>query len=134
MLTRASAAGKDESSMSTGIKSNAEIVVNIAILAVLITAPTGCVLIACLGPKCLEKNTSPEMEIEIEFPNGEGIDPTESAFQLVAEIVAAQRNSLDGEPNLEKVIANDPAPLRKEPSGTTILSKLISSNNTFSTT
>lgn len=71
--------------------------VNLAIIAVLITAPVGCVLIALTGPKLLEHNSSPEiiMEVEEEFPNGGGIDPADTS---VAEMIASERRrSLRGD-------------------------------------
>ncbi|ODN02076.1 Mitochondrial sodium/hydrogen exchanger 9B2 [Orchesella cincta] len=64
---------------------NATLVVNIAILAVLITAPLGSVLISFTGPRLLLKNTEPEITtfIESEFPNGEGVEPVEAESDLL---------------------------------------------------
>lgn len=91
MLTRAAEADQNT-------RDNAEVVVNLAIIAVLITAPTGCVLMAMTASKLLEHNSSPEiiMAVEEEFPNGGGIDPTESAFEMV---VADRKKSVKVDPD-----------------------------------
>ncbi len=90
VLTRAAEADQNT-------RDNAEVVVNLAIIAVLITAPVGCVLIAMTAPKLLEHNSSPEIieAVEEEFPNGGGLDPAESTFEM---IIADRRKSLKADP------------------------------------
>lgn len=81
VLTRAS------DSTDENAKLNAALVVNVAILAVLITAPLGSVLIALTGPKLLQQNLGVDvmMQLEEEFPNGGGVDPDESVFELIEQ-------------------------------------------------
>ncbi|CAL8127012.1 unnamed protein product [Orchesella dallaii] len=79
VLTRAA------DSHNENVARNATLVVNIAILAVLITAPLGSVLISFTGPRLLMKNTAPEITniVEEEFPNGEGLELNEETSELI---------------------------------------------------
>ncbi|OXA43479.1 Mitochondrial sodium/hydrogen exchanger 9B2 [Folsomia candida] len=59
-------------------KPHGEIVVTLAVLAILLTAPLGSVLIAYFGPRLLRRATIPEqITLAEEFPNGDGVDPHE---------------------------------------------------------
>jgi hypothetical protein len=60
-------------------------VVTTAVLAILITAPLGSVLIALFGPRLLRTATAPEKAtIDLEFPNGDGIDPLDAPRDVFA--------------------------------------------------